>query len=162
MTRDEATIKKDRLRYTKNKAAANLTYLAIVFNVLYFVNIYRSDVNEYYYTMTIGFSVVCNLLFLLVAFLSSEGVKNYKRNYAWALLVLSVVQVARICGIPRMAHSTITTVAGVERLVMENGQYTWAVSFLLISAVSSLAAGIVGLYKSYVLEKYEKDRLKKA
>lgn len=162
MMSDVATIKKDRLRYTKNKAAANLSYFAIIFNVLYFVNIYRSDVNNYYYNMTIGFSVVCNLLFLLVAFLSSEGVKNYKRNYAWALVLLSVVQVARIFGIPRMAHSATTIVDGAERLVMENKQYTWVLIFLVTSAVCCLLAGIVGLYKSYVLEKYEKDRLKKA
>ena len=50
---DAKTIKKDRLRYTKNKLSANLAYLAIVFDVLYFVSIYSSDVDTYYYTITI-------------------------------------------------------------------------------------------------------------
>ena len=42
---DAKTIKKDRLRYTKNKLSANLAYLGIVFDVLYFVSIYSSDVS---------------------------------------------------------------------------------------------------------------------
>ena len=62
---DAKTTKKDRLRYTKNKFSANLAYVAILFNVLYFVSIYSSDVDTYYYTMTIGFSVLYNLIFHL-------------------------------------------------------------------------------------------------
>jgi len=107
-------IKKDRLRYTNNKASANLTYLAILFNVLYFVSIYQSDVNNYYYTITIGLSVLCNLVFLLIAFLSSEGLKNYKLNYAYVIIALGLLQILRIFGIPSMAHSTLTVVSGAK------------------------------------------------
>ena len=55
---DEANIKKDRLRFTKNKFSANMIILAIVVNALYFVNIYRSDVGNYYYKIMIGASIV--------------------------------------------------------------------------------------------------------
>ena len=91
-----ATVKKDRLRFTKNKLASTLAILGIVFDVLYFVSIYSSDVGNYFYTMIIGASVVYNLLFLLTVFLSSEGVKNYKLGYAVALIAIGVMQIVRI------------------------------------------------------------------
>ena len=62
---NEAMIKRDRLRYTKNKLSANLTLLAIILNALYFVSIYKSDVGSFYYNYLIGISVVYKLLFLL-------------------------------------------------------------------------------------------------
>ena len=66
-------IRLDRMRYTKNSLSSSLTYLAILFDVLYFVSIYESDVGNWYYNHVIGISVVYNLLFMLIAFLSSEG-----------------------------------------------------------------------------------------
>ena len=68
----------DRMRYTKNTLSSSLALCAIVFNVLYFVSIYESDVGSWYYSMLIGASIVYNLLFMLMVFLASEGVKNYK------------------------------------------------------------------------------------
>ena len=55
---DNKLIKQDRLRFTKNTASANLAYLAILFNVLYFVSIYSTDPGNYYYSIDIGVSVV--------------------------------------------------------------------------------------------------------
>jgi len=75
-------IKKERLNYTKNTISSGLALLAIVFNVLYFVSIYRSDVGNYYYTWVIGLSVLTNLIFMLVTFLCEEGVKKYKLSYS--------------------------------------------------------------------------------
>lgn len=158
MARDVKEIKKDRLLYTKNKLSANLTYLAILFGVLYFVNIYQSDVNTYYYTITIGLSVVYNLIFLLAAFLSSEGLKNYKISYGYTIIVVGVLQVARIWGIPRMAHNAIELVDGEEILVMGNGQYQYCVIMLLLSAACCIIAGVVGIYKSVTLDKYKKEK----
>ena len=157
MGRDIATIKKDRSRYTNNKRSAQLTYLGILFNVLYFVNIYQSDVGTYYYSMTIGFSVLCNLVFLLVAFLSSEGVKNYKLGYAYTLIVLAVIQVARMFGIPRMAHTATAIVNGEEVVVMDDKQYMWVIAFLALSAASCLIAGVNGVIKTHILTKYKKE-----
>ena len=93
-------LKKDRMRFVKNKASSNLAYLAIIFNVLYFISIYSSDVGNYYYTILIGVSVVYNLLFLLTAFLSSEGLKNYKLSYAIVIAVVGAMQIVRIFGFP--------------------------------------------------------------
>ena len=111
MTNEDRMIQRDRMRFVKNKLSANLAILAIVFNVFYFVNIYRSDVGSYYYTIIIGADIVYNLLFMLAAFLASEGVKNYKINYSWLLIVIGVLQIARIFIIPMRAHGLVA--AGV-------------------------------------------------
>ncbi|MBO5228907.1 MAG: hypothetical protein J6B39_07945 [Lachnospiraceae bacterium] len=157
MTRDVSTIKKDRLRYTKNKLSSNLAYLGILFDVLYFVSIYGSDVGNYYYTITIGLSVVYNLIFLLAAFLSSEGVKNYKLGYSYFIIVVGVLQFARIFGIPSMAHSALTVVNGVETMVMGDKQFIYVIICLVLSGAACIVSGIAGAYKTIVLEKYKKD-----
>ena len=95
---DKNLIKRDRLRFIKNTASANLAYLAILFNVLYFVSIYSSDPGNYYYNIEIGVSVIYNLLFLLTAFLSSEGLKGYKKSYAIIIIVIGALQLVRILG----------------------------------------------------------------
>ena len=107
MTRDVNLIKKDRMRFTKNTLSSTLCYLAILFNVLYFANVYSTDVGNYYYSIKIGMSVVYNLLFLLFTFLCSEGVKNYSKVYSIVLLCIGAMQVVRIFDIPMKAHSTI-------------------------------------------------------
>ncbi len=155
---DAKTIKKDRLRYTKNKLSANLAYLAILFDVLYFVSIYSSDVDTYYYTITIGLSVLYNLVFLLTSFLCSEGVKNYKGHYSWVIMVVGVLQFVRILGIPHMAHSTVLTLNGVETTVMEDKQFLWVCICLVISGIACLASGLVSAYKVTTLNNYLKEK----
>ena len=49
MTAENKQLRLDRMRFIKNKLPANLALLAIVFDVLYFVSVYRSDVRDYYY-----------------------------------------------------------------------------------------------------------------
>ena len=115
----DAMIKKDRMRFIKNKMSSNLILLAIVANALYFVSIYRSDVGNYYYKIFIGASIVYNLVFMLTAFLSSEGVKNYnisikKRGEELIFLRKIVrgaaddsygIEVAKLAGLPETVIS---------------------------------------------------------
>ncbi len=158
----DALIKKDRLRFTKNKMSANLILLAIVANALYFVSIYRTDAGSYYYKIFIGASVVYNLVFMLLAFLSSEGVKNYKMNYAYVSIVLGILQIARIFYIPREAHETPNTVVGAEgTMVMGDDQFTYVSVCLCVSAVLLVAAGIVGIMKTTTLNNYQAELDKK-
>lgn len=154
---DIKNIKIDRMRYTKNKLSANLALIAIVFNVLYFVSIYSSNIGNYYYNISMGLSVLCNLVFLLAAFLCSEGIKNYNIGYAYFLILLCGVQVARIFGIPRRAHDAIITLVDGEVNVMDDKQFTYVVACLLISAVACFVAGVVGIVKTVMLEKYKKE-----
>ena len=147
-------LKKDRMRFVKNKTSANLAYLAIVFNVLYFVSIYSSDVGNYYYSILIGVSVVYNLLFLLTAFLSSEGLKNYKLPYAIAITVIGVLQLVRILGFPIDA---IGEVLSDGTVVMGMGQFVYTVIMLSLSAASAIAAGVIGIIRTSILNNYNKS-----
>jgi hypothetical protein len=157
MTNDVMNIKKDRLRYTKNKLSSTLAILGIVFDVLYFVSVYSSDVGNYFYNYSIGASVVYNLLFLLCVFLSSEGVKNYKFGYAVALIAVGIMQVGRIFYIPLKAHSSTVSV-GVDMVpAMDDKQFIYVIVCLVLSAVACIAAGVVGIYKTRILEGYNKQ-----
>ena len=148
-------IKKDRLRYTKNTASSTLALIAIIFNVLYFISIYdtlEELVGSYYYTYTMGFSVLCNLLFLLFTFLCSEGVKNYKYSYSVGLIFLGIFQLVRILGYP--SDATKVTIGQSGQAVMTQDQFTWVIICLIVSAVFCFASSLVGFYKTYTLKKY--------
>lgn len=152
MTQEELLIKKDRMRFIKNKLPANLAILAILFDVFYFVSIYQSDVRDYYYTILIGASILYNLVFMLACFLSSEGIKNYKGGYAWLLGALGVGQIIRIFILPAQAHATELKKVGK---VMGDGQYAFVVVCLLISAACCLAAAVIGGMRSRTLKQYQ-------
>lgn len=153
---EEEYIRKDRLRFTKNTLASTFAIIAIVFDVLYFLNIYKSDVNHnvgnFYYQIRIGGSIILNLLFMLAAFLSSEGIKNYKVNYGYVLGVLGVIQIVRIFILPMQAHAAEVTVAGVTSKVMETGQFIMVIAYLVLSAAACFAAAYVGIKKSRELQ----------
>lgn len=158
MTNEEvALIKKDRLRFSKNKLSANLTLLAILINALYFVSIYKSDVGSYYYTYLIGISVVYNLLFMLIAFLSSEGVKNYKMGYSFALMALGAGQLFRITIIPMNARDATITLGEEVSVVMQDKQFYYVVGCLIASAALCIIAGIVGVVKTKTLTSYQEE-----
>lgn len=157
MTSEDRTIQRDRMRFIKNSQAANLALLGIVFDVLYFVNIYQSDVGTYYYNIIIGASIIYNLVFLLAVFLSSEAVKNYKSSYTWVLAVIGVLQIARIFIIPMRARAATTLVEGAEVAVMGSGQFTYVVVLLVLSAACLLASAAVNFIKCRELNEHLKS-----
>ena len=57
---EDKLIQRDRMRFTKNTLSSGLALLAILFNVLYFVSIYKSDVGTYYYSILVGASIIYN------------------------------------------------------------------------------------------------------
>lgn len=152
MNQEELLIKKDRMRFIKNKLPANLALLAILFDVFYFVSIYQSDVRDYYYTILIGASILYNLVFMLACFLSSEGIKSYKGGYAWLLGALGIGQIVRIFILPAQAHATELKKVGK---VMGDGQYAFVVACLVISAACCLAAAVIGGMRSRTLKQYQ-------
>ncbi len=160
---DVKQIKKDRLRYTKNTLSSTLTYLAILANVFYFVNIYKSDVGNYYYKWIIGVSIVFNLLFMMTAFLCSEGVKNYHFGYSIVLIVIGAIQFVRIFIIPKQAAAAVVSQyneelnATVETAVMNGGQHTFVVICLIASGALCFIAGVVGILKNVTLNSYLKE-----
>ncbi|MBQ7636698.1 MAG: hypothetical protein IJS80_05260 [Lachnospiraceae bacterium] len=154
---DASTIRKDRMKYSKNKLSSGFALLSILFNVFYFVSIYKSDVGNFYYSILIGASVIYNLLFMLFTFLCSEGVKKYSLGYSIILVVIGVLQIGRIFYLPAKAHSTVITVGGVDKVIMEDGQYARVIFFLLVSAAFALMGGVIGIIKNRTLTAYTKS-----
>lgn len=163
---EELTIKRDRMRFTKNTLSSTLAILAIVFDVFYFINIYKSDVGHsvgnFYYQSRIGVSIVYNLVFMLAAFLSSEGVKNYKKEYCWVLLAIGVLQIVRIFILPAQASAAEVTIGGVTTRVMESGQRLRVTVYLLLSAAGCIAGGVIGLIRCRELSEHLASIGKKA
>lgn len=156
MTQDVQLTKLDRMRYTKDKLSANLTLLAIVLDCLYFISIYKSDVGSYYYTWLSGASVVYNLLFMLSAFLASEGVKSRRTGYTGLLLAIGVMQFVRMAYLPTKAHAATLEIAGETVSVMGNGQYTYVLVCLAASGVCCIAAAIISHLNNKKLAAYMK------
>lgn len=154
MTQDVTQIKLDRMRYTKDKLSSNLILIAIVLDCLYFISIYKSDVGSYYYTWMIGASVVYNLLFLLTAFLASEGVKSRKGGYTVTLLVIGIMQFIRIFYLPAKAYAASVEISGVSTQVMSGGQYTYVLVCLAASGVCCVVAAITSYVNSKQLAQY--------
>ena len=152
----------DRMRYTKNAFSSRMALLAIVFDVLYFASIYESDVGSWYYKIIIGASIVCNLLFMLMVFLASEGVKNYKIGYSYLLLGMGALQIARIFILPMQAYHATITISKVEYPVMQSGQFIYVVVCLVLSAVCCLLGGAVGVKRSRTLQAYNASLSEKA
>ena len=157
---NDALIKKDRLRYSKNKLSANLTYLAIVFDVLYFISLYSSDIKRQeiggsYYVWMMGISVLYNLIFMLAAFLCSEGVKNYSLSHGFALMVVGALQLVRIFIWPMKLHTTEVGTTG--ELVMQDGQFLLCIIYLVASAAISVLAGVFAVIKTTTLRNYEAE-----
>ena len=160
MERNDKFLKRDRLRFTRNSISSTLAYVSILFNVFYYVNLYNSDVGNYYYNATTGYSIVYNLLFLLFAFLASEGVKNYSNKFAFVLMGLGALQIVRIFYLPLKAYQATIVIAGESVRVMEEKQFITIVVFLSISAVAAVVGGLVGLYKTAMLRSHEKSLAK--
>ncbi len=156
MNADERTIQRDRMRFIKNTLSSNLAILGILFDVFYFVSIYQSDVDTWYYSILIGGSIVYNLVFMLAVFLSSEGVKNYKKNYSYILGALGVLQIVRIFIIPMKAHAATTLVNGETVSVMQDGQFFRVSAYLVISAACLAAAAVVNFIRCRELSEHLK------
>lgn len=144
----------DRMRYTKNTFSSRMALLAIVFNVLYFASIYESDVGSWYYKILIGASIVYNLLFMLMVFLASEGVKNYKIGYSYLMLTVGVLQIVRIFILPLQAFTSTVTISKVDYPVMDTSQFVYVVVCLALSAICCLTGGVVGVKRSRTLKAY--------
>ena len=148
---EDKNIRLDRMRYTKNTTASGLALLAILFNVFYFISIYESDVGSWYYNILIGASILYNLVFMLAAFLSSEGVKNYKIGYSYAMIILGVIQLARIFIYPMRAHAATVTIQEQAIVVMGTAQFIRTVLYLALSAACLFAGAVVGIIRSRAL-----------
>ena len=127
-------LQRDTLRYKKNSLPANLALLALLFNCLYFCLLYAfknavlSDGSATWFSsILIGASVILTLVMLLTNFLASEGIKGYKKHFCIVLLVLALIQIARIFIYPLY--------------VLQHGEFT--VTYFWIRNSSNIFLGIV-------------------
>lgn len=151
---NDREIRMDRMRYVKNTSSSRLCYLAILLNVLYFISIYKSDVGSWYYQILVGGSIVYNLLFMLMTFLASEGVKNYQKKYSWMLIALGILQIVRIFILPTQAHQAMVKIGNEEVTVMQDAQYIRCIIYLAGSAASLIASALINQRKSIALENH--------
>ncbi len=142
----------DRMRYEQNKLSADLAILAIVFNGLFFISIYRSDVGTYYYNMLLGASIVYNMLFMLFTFLVAEGSKKYHIAYSYGAIILGLLQFARIAVYPLKAHGASAVVLDQTLNVMSDAQYTRTVIYLIASGVSLIMSAVIGITRALTLK----------
>ena len=149
-------IQTDRMRYIKNTASSRLCYLGIATDVLFFVSIYGSNRGSWYYQWLMGVSIVYNLLFMLVTFLASEGVKSYQERYSFLLYGLGAAQWARVLILPLMAFRAVIKIGGTETRVMETGQLVYVIICLAVSGFALVAAGAMNQRKSRILRNHLK------
>lgn len=144
---EEIALKRDRMRFVNNKLSSSLALLAILFNVIYFVILYKTN-NTYFYTYDMGASVLINLIFMLAVFLCSEGVKSYNKGYSIALIVIGVIELVRIFILPMSAH---------KAEAMTTSTFTWMVVFLAGAGALLIASGVIGVIRSITLANYKKS-----
>lgn len=149
---EEKTIQLDRMRFTKNSTAANFALLAILFDVLYFISIYESNVGSWYYNILMGASILYNLVFMLAAFLCSEGIKNYKVSYSYVMLLLGIIQIIRIFIYPMRAKAATVTIMEQPVIVMGAGQFLRCVVYLVLSAACLIMGAVIGYSRSRALQ----------
>ena len=149
---DDKQVRLDRMRYTKNTLASGLALLSILFDVFFFISIYESNVGSWYYNVLMGASILYNLIFLLAAFLSSEGIKNYKISYSYLMIALGIGQIIRIFIYPVTAHNATVIIQEKAVTVMENPQFVRCVLYLVISAACLFVGAFVGMTRSKQLK----------
>ena len=150
----DESVTRDRMRYEKNKLSANLAIGAIIFNALYFVSIYKSNMGSYYYALIMGASILYNLVFMLIIFLASEGAKNYRAWFSYVLIGAGILQIVRIFILPMNAHNSVITVSGQQVPVMGTAQFIRVIIYLVLSALCCFAAGITLKRKSSELNEH--------
>ena len=109
---------------------------------------------SWYYQILVGGSIVYNLLFMLMTFLASEGVKNYQASYSWLLYILGVLQAIRIFILPVQAHAARISVGSTEAAVMGDAQFIRVVIYLAGSAACLIAAAAINQRKCRALSSH--------
>jgi len=150
---DKEKIKLDRMRYVKDSAPSNLAILAVVFDILYFVLIYKIN-NEFFYSFSIGVSVVANLLFMLFGFWCSIEVKNYHGKFGFLMIALGIVQIIRIFVFPMQAHAVVAMADGSSAQVMSDAQFIRSVVYLAVSAACMILGGLLSIKNSKKLQNH--------
>jgi hypothetical protein len=148
MARNWASI--DKMKYKKDSLAFAFAVLGLIANVVYFALLYKNNSN-FFYSYMMGISVIYNLVFMLIVFLSAEEVKTYHRNYSFVLFVLAGIQFFRIFFYPRRA---------LKAEVITGDAYLRMAICLAVSGVFLLFAAIKSFWSSTILKRYLEGKIK--
>lgn len=148
LEQDKKLTRIDRMQYKNDSISRMLVILSIVFDVLYFTTLYKTN-DEHIFTVTLGISVIYNLLFLLAAFLSSENVKVYNVKYSYFCIFLGVMQIVRIFSFPLDC---------LNQGIITQSTYTTLVIWLALSALTLLAGAAISIYNCNILKKYLRNK----
>lgn len=140
----------DKRKYKTDSLSYTLTILGLLANVFYFITLYRNNYN-FYYSYKMGISVLYNLIFMLLVFLSAEEIKYYKRPYSFLLCLIGLGQFARVFYYPKQAFD-----AGA----LPANSYLAIRIYLIISAVLLISAAIISFINSTILKRYIEGKLK--
>lgn len=140
----------DKRKYKTDSISYWLTILGVLANVFYFITLYRRN-NNFYYSYKMGISIVYNLVFMLLVFLSAEEIKYYRRPFSVLLVLVGLLQIARIFYYPKQAF---------EAKVLPADAYLAIKIYLIISAVLLITAGIISFVNSTILKRYIEGKLK--
>ena len=165
-TPNQEIIHSDIMRYKTNKLPASLALLGIVFNCLYFCLLYGFK-TSFFSMWKIGISVVLTLVFLLITFLASEGIKAYNKKFTIVLLVLAAVQIIRMFGLPLeallydggLAADEVHALGDLRYFGIDlssGASYTLLVIWLAASAACLLASAIIGYINCTKLDNFQK------
>lgn len=158
-TPEQVVLNHDIMRYKKNKFAQMLALLSIVFNCLYFMLLYAYNDN-YFYQISIGVSVLLTLVTLLIVFLASENIKNYKKVYSYVLLVIAAYQILRIFGYPLygLQHKILTVGYFGFYPTPEQSwiEFVILLIYLCASAACLIASAVIGWIQATRLESHLK------
>lgn len=148
----------DILRYKKNKFASSFALLALVFNCLYFTLFYAVCTSELY-RVILGFSVIVNLVVLLVGFYASEGIKSYNKKFSIVLIVLAAIQIIRIFYYPVVgaAKGWLKYDNLYFNITMSNAaNATLMIIYLVGSAACFIVSAVQGFIVARRLEVFQK------
>ena len=130
----------------------------LYFCLLYgFKNPTDSSANtSWFVTILIAGSVLLTLVMLLVNFLASEGIKNYKKGYCIVLLVLAVIQLARIFIYPIyiFQHTEFSLTYFWIRTGTSTFPGIMLIVWLCASAACLFASAVTGFINCTKLEKH--------
>ncbi len=141
---DKEKLKLDRMRYVKDSMPSTFAILAVVFDILYFVLVYKIN-HDFFYNSLIGVSVIVNLLFMLFGFWASIEVKSYHGKFGYMMIVLGLAQIVRIFIYPMQAKAAA---------VMTGGQFTRALVYLCAAAALNVVGGLMSIRNSRTLQNY--------
>ncbi len=164
-------INTDIYRYKRNKLASGLALLGLFIECLYFMLFYGINYSTYS-NVLIGGTIILNLLILLSVFLASEGVKAYNKKFCIVLLVVGIIQIARIFIYPldliRGGETLFASTASESTVVLYHCRYFGVnlemaevgavlIVYLVLSAACLLASALIGYIRAVQLEKFNKE-----